>query len=211
MASIIQKTISPALLRISPSWCRGDHSEEVRTAVALAEDLLDRRCLTEPVDLDEEASVRSEIQQHLGEPTYVWPVVKVSRDGHERCLNEVSPWFATRALHPRRNILCYMVEERVLSPERLKLIEFRFRELDAALLPNDHKNRKHCADRLIHRLNDDHELCRLIEVYWLDRDPGGLSAAEKSGLTNGYISRTKFTPSFRRSRAVSPDVDIGGN
>jgi hypothetical protein len=103
------------------------------------------------------------------------------------------------------------VDEEMVSADRLKLIEFRFRELDGALLPHGHKERKHRADRLIRRLTDDHELCRLIELFWLGREPVGLSAAEKSGLTNGHISKSKFNPSFLRSREASPGSDTGGD
>jgi hypothetical protein len=101
------------------------------------------------------------------------------------------------------------VNEETVSADRIKLIEFRFRDLDGALLPHSQKERKYRADRLIRRLTDDHELCRLIELVWLDREPVGLSAAEKSGLTNGHISKSKFNPSFLQSRAASPSSDAG--
>ncbi|WP_159299810.1 hypothetical protein [Spiribacter sp. SSL99] len=211
MKGIIQKTSSSVILRVSPSWCEGDHSEEVRAAVAHAEDLFDRRCLNDLADPDDDALKDWEIKRRLEEPTFVRPVIKRNKDGHDRCLNDSSSMIASRSFHPRRQIGCFILNEEKVSADRLKLIEFRFRELDGALLPHGHKERKYRADRLIRRLTDDIELCRLIELLWLGREPVGLSAAEKSGLTNGHISKSKFNPSFQQSRAVSPRSDPGAD
>jgi hypothetical protein len=65
MTTIIQKTLSSALLRVSPSWCEGDHSEEVRTAAAFAEDLFDRRCLNDLTDPDDDAPKDWEVKRRL--------------------------------------------------------------------------------------------------------------------------------------------------
>lgn len=207
MAAIVNTLREGSQFRISPSWCHAQHTEPYALAHAFAKDVIDRRGIIELIDLDEGALDSQGLPPLMGEPTYHFPVVFRSRDGDYRCLNDVSSLIADRSLHPQQRIACIAFDEGKINSDRFKLIDFRFGVLDSALMPRSRKDRSYRGDKLIRRLNDDHDLCRLIEVYWLGREPVGLSAAEKSGLTNGQISKTKFTPSFRRARTAKTGSD----
>ena len=199
MAAIVNRLSGESQCRIAPSWCQAQHLEPYALAVAFAKDVIDRRCIIELIDLDEGALGSRSLPSQMGEPTYLYPVVFRSRGGDDRLLNDVSSLIADRSLHPHQHMPCIVFDEGKIDSDRFKLIDFRFGVLDGALMPRCRKDRSYRGDKLIRRLNEDHDLCRLIEVYWLGREPVGLSAAEKSGLTNGQISKTKFNPSFRRA------------
>jgi len=207
MADIVKKLSGESQYRISPSWCPAQHIETFTFAIALAEDVIDRRCINEPIDPEEGAFDSREHRRHIGEPTYLSPIVSRSRNGDYRLLNDVSSLIATRSLHPRQQVLCHVFDEEKIDSDRFKLIDFRFRVLDAALMPRCQEDRKYLGGKLIHRLTNDHDLCRLIQVYWLNRDPGDLSAAEQSDLTNGHISKTKFNPSSQSARTAKTCSD----
>ena len=211
MQVITQNKLGPARLLVSPSWCRTKHVENASLAYAFAMDVLDGGCLIEPESPDHATVDVEGLRLRANEPTHIVPVIRRSPSGDESQLNKVSSLVASRSMDRYQPILCYVVEEERVGPDRMKLIAFRYHELDSALLPNGHKERKYRADRLIRRLTDDIELCRLIELLWLGREPVGLSSAEKSGLTNGHISTTKFHPSFLQSREASPGSDTGGD
>ena len=201
MADIVESLLRESQCRISPSWCPAQHIETFTFAIALAENIVDRRCIIEPIDPEEGALDSRDLRRHFGEPTCFSPIVSRSRNGDYRLLNDVSSLIATRSLHPRQQVLCYVFDEQKIDSDRFKLIDFRFSVLDGALMPRYQKDRQYRGDKLIHRLTNDDDLCRLIQVYWLNRDPGDLSAAEKSDLTNGHISKTKFNPGSQRAHS----------
>ena len=217
MADIVESLLRESQCRISPSWCPAQHIETFTFAIALAENVIDRRCIIEPIDPEEEALDSRDLRRHFGEPTCFSPIVSRSRNGNYRLLNDVSALIATRSLHPRQQVLCHMFDEEKIDSDRFKLIDFRFRVLDAALMPRCQKDRQYRGDKLIHRLTNDDDLCRLIQVYWLNREPGYFSAADKSVLTNGQISKAKFHSSSQSARKAKAGSDAekeraqGGN
>jgi len=55
MADIVESLLRESQCRISPSWCPAQHIETFTFAIALAENVIDRRCIIEPIDPEEEA------------------------------------------------------------------------------------------------------------------------------------------------------------
>ena len=149
MPVITQNKLGPARLLVSPSWCRTKHVENASLAYAFAMDVLDGGCLIEPESPDHATVDVEELRLRANEPTHIVPVIRRSPSGDESLLNNVSSLVASRSMDRCHPILCYLVEEERVGPDRLKLIDFRYHVLDGALLPHGHKDRKHRAEVLI--------------------------------------------------------------
>lgn len=203
MSKIVSIDRKPLEKRISPSWLDVCHRETVISAQVRAKNLFDRRCLIEISSefegrYDQESS--DVVMSHI---TGAYPIIWRDSAGHERIINDLSPWLADRSLYPDQSILCFVFCESKIDPQRAKLIDFRYRVLGPCLMPLDPKSRNYRADILIKRLNEDRDLAQCIEVCWFNRSPNGLSAAEKSLLTNGQICKTKFQPSHKKPGRAS--------
>ena len=211
MRKIVQKYVGNLSILVSPSWLPGKHIESLKQASVLAEDIVERRCLIEPVGLNDRALESGSNNFKMDQPTYIYPVIWKDGDGCERCLNDISRFIATESLCPRQRIFCFIAEEEQISSERIKLIDFRFRLLDAVIMPTDQKTKKRYADLFINQLDGDDDLVNLIESYWFGRHTNRLSAADKSRLVNGAISRTKFQPSHLLVRESPVDRHSSGD